>query len=532
MNRVVIFTSGSRYSVSKGIAELLRSMPDLEILVVQHQPRRTWRRLWRNQWFHLRRNGLSWIPYELMDVLRSLGPPRPPDVLRKKPAPGGSLEWAAIRANPRVRVHETRALHSEETLAVVRGFAPDLGIVLAAPVLKPSLFEIPRLGTINLHKGRLPDFRGMPPAFWELYHDQSELGCTIHRVERGLDTGPILLERSIPRHRYTTVRGALIELDEVGVAMTSEGVRIMLAGQAVWRPQPPGGATFTRPTLAEEGALRRRLAWSPTESRVRRMATNVAHAAYIHGVRAVPRRISAARKVQRVVVLCYHRVNDDLRDSLTVGVEQFDDQMALLARLYPMVSMEDLVAETFERNASRPAVAVTFDDGYLDNWEMAVPILVRHRVPAAFFVSTAMIGTDLGFDHDRQRLGRTLPTMTWDHLMRMREMGFTIGSHTVSHINCARVDRDRLRNELVESRDTLRSRLGIESVVFAYPFGMPDDITPEGLAMVRELGYSGCVSAYGGANDGPIDPFAIRRIGVSCGSSKIGFRAALEGFSR
>jgi len=102
----------------------------------------------------------------------------------------------------------------------------------------------------------------------------------------------------------------------------------------------------------------------------------------------------------------------------------------------------------------------------------------------------------------------------------------------VTHINCARVDAETLRRELTDSRDTLRSRLGIERPIFAYPFGKRDDITPEGLAMVRELGYRGCLSAYGGANEGPIDPFGVLRIGMACGASRSGFRAAVEGFSR
>jgi len=529
--RLVVFTSGAGYSVSKGIAELLRALPDSRVLVVQHQRRRKLGKLWRSQWSHLKRNGWRWIPYEAMDVLRTLRPAHDPKVLGRKPSPGAEYTWATLANDPRVEIHRTQALHSEETLAAVRAFRPDLGIVLAAPVLKPSLFEIPRLGTINLHKGILPQFRGMPPAFWELYQKSPELGCTIHRVDRGLDTGPILLERRIPRPKYATVKGAALQLDEVGVRMTCEAAALVLSGRATWTPQPAGGHTYTRPTLALESELRRRLEHQ-TEPAARRAIKNVFYAGYTHGMRAIPRRVLAATQRQRVVVFCYHRVNDDMRDSLTVGVEQFDEQMDLLARLYPVVSIEDVVGGTFERDSSRPAVAVTFDDGYRDNWQIAVPILARHRIPAAFFVSTGMIGSDRAFEHDLTRLGHGLPTMDWDDLARMQEMGFTIGAHTVTHINCARVNSETLRRELTESRDTLRSRLGIESPIFAYPFGKPEDITPQGLAMVRELGYRGCLSAYGGANEGPIDPFGVLRIGMACGASLSGFRAAVEGFSR
>lgn len=532
MNRIVVITSGTRYSVGKGIAELTRAIPDAEWLVLRHVRTRPFRRILRSQWLNLQHHGWRWIPYELGDLAGRLYSPNGAVTLGTKPAPGSAYEWETILALPRVRLLEVKGLHDEGTLAAVRAFAPDLGLVLAASILKPSLFEIPRLGTINLHKGLLPDFRGMPPAFWELYENRQELGCTIHKVDAGLDTGPLLLQRRIPRRRHATVRGAAFELDEVGIRMTCEAVSLLLGGDPTWTPQTGGGRTFKKPTLRQETDLRRRLEPPHPESRPRRWMKDAAFTAYTHVIRPVPRRILAAQGIQRVVVFCYHRVNDDLRDSLTVGVEQFDDQMKLLASRYPVVDVEDVIAGTFRRDTSRPVIAVTFDDGYRDNWEFAAPILAQHRIPAAFFVSTGMIGTDRGFDHDRERLGMALPTMDWDQLRRMRDLGFTIGSHTVTHINCARVDKETLRRELDESRDTLRERLGIESPLFAYPFGKRADITAEGIQAVREAGYRGCFSAYGGVNDGSIDPFNVRRLGVGYATSRRGFLAALEGFSR
>ena len=287
-------------------------------------------------------------------------------------------------------------------------------------------------------------------------------------------------------------------------------------------------AGSTVPAPPQERELRRRLRQPHPERAPRRWMKSAMFAGYTHLVRPIPRRLSAALGSQRLVVLCYHRVNDDLRDSLTVGVEQFEDQMRLLVRRYPLVSIEDVVAGTFRRDTARPAVAVTFDDGYLDNWEIAAPILARLRIPAGFFVTTGVIGNALGFDHDRARLGRTVPTMDWEHLRRLREMGFTIGSHTSGHVNFALADRGALRLDLEQSRDALRERLGVRRPILAYPFGRADDITPEGDRLVRELGYAGCLSAFGGANQGPIDPFDIRRQGVSFAITRSAFQASIE----
>jgi peptidoglycan/xylan/chitin deacetylase (PgdA/CDA1 family) len=173
---------------------------------------------------------------------------------------------------------------------------------------------------------------------------------------------------------------------------------------------------------------------------------------------------------------------------------------------------------------------VTFDDGYRDNYEHAVPILLRHRVPAAFFVSTGKIDVDGAFDHDLRRIGHGLPTMTWRQLKKMRDAGFTIGSHSVTHLDCGRADLEQVRSELRQSKKTLAERLGEEAPIFAYPYGRQDNMTPEALALVRDEGYVGCLSAYGGRNGAEIDPFNVRRVPINGEISEWAFRARLEGW--
>jgi methionyl-tRNA formyltransferase len=89
-------------------------------------------------------------------------------------------------------------LHTAESLAAIQALAPDLGVVFATYRLHPELFSIPRLGTVNLHLGRAPEYRGSSPGFYEMLDGVPEVGVTIHRISAKLDEGPILLQESFP----------------------------------------------------------------------------------------------------------------------------------------------------------------------------------------------------------------------------------------------------------------------------------------------------------------------------------------------
>ncbi len=519
------------FSVRKGIVEILETFPGIEMLVIHQTARKPLKRLLRNQYVNLKKNGWRWIPYQSADlasrvVARLLPEERPGD----DEMPGACYRWEAIRARSNVDYLHCDDMHAPDVLRRVEAFEPDLGVSLAAPILRESLFAIPRLGTINLHKGKVPDYRGMPPAFWELWHGEKEVGCTIHKVEAGLDTGDILLQRSVPVSPHSTVKGMQLILDEHGVEMMVEAIRLLDEGRAEWRSQPEGGRTFRKPTLKQQAELRRRLAETATDSRAKTLLKEGFFTAYLYLYRPLARLLSRG-KPQPIVVLLYHRVNDEQRDSVTVGIEQFDQHMAILARDYRVVSIEDVIRGTVRRDGSRPLIAVTFDDGYRDNHDHAAAILLRHGLPAAFFVSTGIVGTDNGFQHDIDKLGGPLPNMSWEQIQRLRELGFTIGSHTVHHINCGQDDPRRVREEIVESKKTLEEKLGLSEVIFAYPFGKREDMTDEMRDFVRESGYVGCLSAYGGINDGDIDPFNVLRMGIDYKFSPLAFRARLEGFS-
>ena len=254
------------------------------------------------------------------------------------------------------------------------------------------------------------------------------------------------------------------------------------------------------------------------------------YSSYLKLLRPIPRAYAAHRGRQRIVVLVYHHVNDQNQDLVTLSTNCFEQQMAYLKTHHPLVDVGALVHGRYPNNSRRTVVAVTFDDGYLDAYQNAVPVLVRHGIPAAFFVSTALIGTDGSFRHDLRRYAKPFPVMNWEQLRELSRLGFTVGSHTATHINCSKLNLAQVVAELTQSKTALERELGLKEVFFAYPFGGSNDITPAVHQAVQECGYAACLSAHGGFNRPPIDPFRIKRVGINHRFDSLAFRARLDGY--
>ena len=320
-SRVVVFTGDLGYTVRRNIVDLDERIPGLSWLVLVHSPHKTVGHLLRSQRLNLRKNGWRWIPYQTKDLLVRLMPE--PDGELVADAPGACYEMAALKARQNLQICYVGDIHSDESLTLLREFAPDLGLSLAAPILKPSVFDQPRLGTINLHKGKLPEFRGMPPAFWELWTGQTEVGCSVHRINEKLDEGPLLKSGVVPRQRYSTQRGLQWALDEMGSRLVCDVAEALLQGQELVAMQPKGEArTWRKPSLAQRAELDRRLAiQAPKWPRGVRVALKhmVMWTAF-----AWHRLLGWRFSAPRVTVLLYHRVCDDARDNLRAPLKTHD----------------------------------------------------------------------------------------------------------------------------------------------------------------------------------------------------------------
>lgn len=530
---IIIFTGHLDFNVRWNVVSLAERFPGYRFTILVHRPAKKPATLLRNQWRNLQRHGWRWIPYqgaELASLLwrRRAATPAGPD------RPGQMYTPAALAAHARIEIRQIADINAEETCDYLRAASADLGIALGAPILKERLFSLPKLGTINLHKGRLPDYRGMPPAFWELNNGEKTVGCTVHKVASGLDTGDILLHESVAVDPFSTVAGVQIKLHRVGVELVCRAVELIAAGKAVYTPQPAGGSLNTRPSLGLQARLSARLAArDPAVGGVlKEAAKRILFSAYASGLMPALNYWRGVNGRQRVIILLYHRVSDQFRDHVTVGIERFDQHMAFVAANYTTVSLKQVVEGDIPRNSTKPVIAVSFDDGYLDNFEHAAPILVKHQVPCTFFVCTEKIRDNKPFDHDMRALGFGLDNMNWDQVRTMHNWGLHFGSHTRNHVDLAKVSDEVALEELQGSLNDIRTQLGQEKVFIAFPYGRKHHITAARVDMMKSLGYAACFSAYGGLNETEIDPFNIKRIGVNWAFDLSALRARLAGWDQ
>ena len=533
--QIIIFSANLDFNVRWGVLTLAERFPQYRFTIARQVAHKSVARLLRNQLRNIARHGWRWVPYQGAEIAGLIGarlrPAAPPASADR---PGQMYSAAALASHPRVTLKTFAAINGADACAFVKEGNFDLGIALGAPILKEALFALPRLGTINLHKGRLPAFRGMPPAFWELDSGAPSVGCTVHQVAPGLDTGDILLASEVTIDRFSTVAGTQIKLHRLGVELVVQAVAALAAGSARFDKQPAGGSTNTRPTLAHEARLRAALAArDPSRgSALKRIGKELMLRAYASMLMPAVNYWHGLTGRQRVIILLYHRVNDRQRDNVTIGIENFDRQMAYLSSNCTLVSLKQIVEGDLPRHAKKPVIAVSFDDGYLDNFENAAPILIKHQVPCTFFISTEKIRANQPFEHDMRALGFGLDNMNWDQVRQMRDWGLHFGSHTRNHVNLAQVDDQLAHDELLGSLQDIRAELAQEQVFIAFPYGRKKHITPERIATIKELGYAACFSAYGGLNSGDMDLFDIRRIGVNWAFDLTALKARLRGWDK
>ena len=207
---------------------------------------------------------------------------------------------------------------------------------------------------------------------------------------------------------------------------------------------------------------------------------------------ALPWGILRRRRPGDLVILLYHRVGAGGRE-IDVPAGRFEEQMAILAEAGEVRSLDEALRD------GTGGVVVTFDDGFRDFHERALPALVRHRIPAVLYLATGLV--DGGPD-----------ALSWTQLEEASATGLvTVGGHTHGHTDLSRASGEAAEEEMRRCKDLIEDRLGAACRHFAYPWAVGSSAADR---VARELFDSAALDAWRTNRRGRIDPHRLGRTPV------------------
>ena len=233
--KIVVLTRNPRGIASRLLA---RRSVDVELVVLDESPGPSARRKWRK----LRRVGWTAAPVGL--------------ALRRAYARAqGPLPHLDELGVPVLRVPTLNGAAARAALTTV-----DVALSLDNALISEATFSTPEQGTLNVHHGAVPGYRGGPPVFWELADGLATVGFTIHRIDAGIDTGPVLARGEVaivPRRTLTATLAATIPaLHDASLDALED---VLASGRLEGEPQAATGRARTTPTLDDYRRVRRAL---------------------------------------------------------------------------------------------------------------------------------------------------------------------------------------------------------------------------------------------------------------------------------
>jgi peptidoglycan/xylan/chitin deacetylase (PgdA/CDA1 family) len=208
-----------------------------------------------------------------------------------------------------------------------------------------------------------------------------------------------------------------------------------------------------------------------------------------------------------VPILMYHHIAvpppdaDAIRLDLSVPPANFEVQLRYLAEAgYESISLRDLLYHlTIGQPLPPKPIILTFDDGYVDNYANAFPLLKKHGFTATFFIITDFV--DWGYEE----------YMTWDQLREMAEEGMEIESHSRDHPDLRGKPLDYLIWQILGPKEAIEAHTGHTVRFFSYPSGMYEE---EVVKVLQSAHYWGAVAITQGADQSSEQPFEFQRIRV------------------
>ncbi|MEN8079062.1 polysaccharide deacetylase family protein [Clostridioides difficile] len=210
--------------------------------------------------------------------------------------------------------------------------------------------------------------------------------------------------------------------------------------------------------------------------------------------------INIAPEDVRIPILMYHSISDeDPNNNLLVPPAMFEEQMAWLEENdFTAMSMDEVLEAMETGKVPKRPIAITFDDGYSDNYTSAFPSLKDHGLKATFFVITD--GVDDGY------------YMSSDMLKEMQGAGMSIENHTANHLELDKLSREDAYDSIKRGQDFLRNVIGSDGNYLCYPVGKYSDETIE---IAKELGIKAATTTQGGISSINDGVYQLKRVRIS-----------------
>ncbi len=216
-----------------------------------------------------------------------------------------------------------------------------------------------------------------------------------------------------------------------------------------------------------------------------------------------------------IPILMYHQVGQPAAKGspyrgLTVHPADFKRQMAWMRRLgYRGLAMRDL-APYLKGERRGKVFGITFDDGYRNVYQNALPVLVEQGFTATNYFVARQLGGGNTWDYEKGVPHSDL--MSLDEMRGWAAQGQEVGSHTLDHVHLTQISPEIAAYQIAQSRQELGQLLGAEVTAFCYPYG---DESPRMRALVREAGYANATTTQGGLARPSDDIFGLPRVTVA-----------------
>ncbi len=427
--RLVVFTAGPLPPISRVLFERLATDPLLDLrAIIADEYRRPRKPLPLRVLRGLRAEGWPWLMFKLRFRLSSLFHRIILFVLARLHGRSARDEgYEALRRKTGVPTYRVADIHSESSLALIRSLRPQLGLIVGGRILRDAVISIPEYGTLNIHKKRVPHYRGGgPTGYWEILARESEIGVTIHYATSQVDAGPVLAEATILIEECDTLESLRIKADVLGAKLYHDTVRRFALGDRQGAPQDTSrGTTYRSPSEFSAYKLQKSLKQKATQlmrvggarsSRRGRMRVLLQYAVVLPLLLSIRKRLTNYRGAP-IDILLYPAVANRSMSQGSVLFEDFVEEVEFFRRHYEIISLDEAIERLRTGNNERVAFAITFHHAPEDNF-WAVEYLQYLGVPASLFLPAGHV-----------REGEEARHVLAAGARRPVSEGFVIGSH-------------------------------------------------------------------------------------------------------